>query len=183
MEKCFYCLSITYYVTYIQNNLHDFFIDGFNVFKKRLMIKILMLSNVKWLYNSRRDTSLRSVQNGFINRHVQILLHQQERCYEINIVITQENFWYVFQDSSYSQAKCCNAFSSTYFFVFVTSRVQSPLLGSSKRGSFKSSSLSTTSDPSTWKQTDIALGIIQPQAYFTRAYGKIRLDNLSQELI
>lgn len=94
---------------------------------------------------------------------MQILLHQQERCYEINIVITQENFWYVFQDSSYSQAKCCNAFSSTYFFVFVTSRVQSPLLGSSKRGSFKSSSLSTTSDPSTWKQTDIALGIIQPR--------------------
>lgn len=27
------------------------------------------------------------------------------------------------------------------------------------------------------------LHIIQPQAYFTRAYGKIRLDNLSQELI
>lgn len=41
-------------------------------------------------------------------------------------------------------------------------------------------SLSTTSDASTRKQTDIALGIIQPQAYFTRAYGKIRL---SQELI
>lgn len=56
MEKCIYFLSITYYVTYIQNNLHDFFIDGFSVFKKRLMIKILMLSNVKRLYNSHAET-------------------------------------------------------------------------------------------------------------------------------
>lgn len=52
MEKCIYFLLIIYYVIYIQNNLYDFFIDGFSVFKKRLMIKIFMLFNVKRFYNS-----------------------------------------------------------------------------------------------------------------------------------